>query len=54
MVVPLNKETAAAAILVCPINPPGIELYSYANVFLFPFFFLLKNMFIDHVSENTL
>ena len=40
----LNKGTAA--MLVSPTNPLGIELYSYASVFL-------KNMFIDHVSENT-
>ena len=37
--------------LVSPTNPAGIELYSYANAF---FCFLLKNMLIDHVSENTL
>ena len=28
---PLNKGTEA--MLVSPINPPGIELFSYANVF---------------------
>ena len=48
MFVPLNKGTAA--MLVSETNPPGIELYSYANVVLF----WLKNMLIDHVSENTL
>ena len=37
--------------LVSPANPLGIEPYSYANVFLL---FSLKNMLIDHVSENTL
>ena len=31
MMVSLNKGTAAR--LVSPINPLGIELYSYANVF---------------------
>ena len=31
MLVSLNKGTAA--MLVSPTNPPGIELYSYANVF---------------------
>ena len=31
MLVSLNKGTAA--MLVSPINPPGIEIYSYANVF---------------------
>ena len=31
MLVTLNK--GMAAMLVSPINPPGIELYSYANVF---------------------
>ena len=31
MLVYLNKGTAA--MLVSPRNPPGIELYSYANVF---------------------
>ena len=31
MLVSLNKTTAA--MLLSPINPPGIELYSYANVF---------------------
>jgi len=30
MLVSLNKGTAA--MLLSPINPPGIELYSYANV----------------------
>ena len=29
----LNKGTAA--MLASPINPPGIELYSYANVFFY-------------------
>ena len=32
MLVSLNKETAA--MLVSPINPLGIELYSYANSFV--------------------
>ena len=45
---PLHKGTAA--MLVPQINTPGIELYSYENVFLF----WLKSMFIDHMSENTL
>ena len=31
MLVSLNKGTAA--MLVSPTNPPGIELYSYANIF---------------------
>ena len=38
-----------AAMMVSPTNPPGIELYSYANVF---FCFWLKNMLIDHVIEH--
>ena len=46
--VPLHKGTEA--MLVPQINTPGIELYSYENVFLF----WLKSMFIDHMSENTL
>ena len=33
-----------AAMLVSLTNPPGIELYSYANV--------LKNMLIDHVRKQ--
>ena len=38
--------------LVSPINPLGTELCNfYANVF---FYFCLKNMLIDHVTENTL
>ena len=37
--------------LVSQSHPPGIELYSYANRFLL---FWLKNMPIDHVSENTI
>ena len=45
----LNK--GMAAMFVSPTKPPGIELYSYANVF---FSVWLKNMFIDHASENTL
>ena len=32
MLVSLNK--GKAAMLVSPINPPGIEFYSYANVVL--------------------
>ena len=47
MLEPLNKETAA--MLVPRPNPPGIQLYYYANVF---FLFSLKNMAVDHVSEN--
>ena len=43
MLVSLNKGTAA--MLVFPTNPLGIELYSLL--------FWLKNMLIDHVSENT-
>ena len=37
MLVSLNKETAA--MLVTPTNPPGFELFSYANAF---FCFALK------------
>ena len=49
MLVSLNKGTAS--ILVSPTIPPGIELYSYANL---SFLFWLKNMLFDHMSENTL
>ena len=49
MLVSLNKGTAAMMLSLA--KPPGIELYSYANAF---FCFGLKNMLIDHVSENTL
>ena len=49
MLVSLNK--GMAAMLVFPINLLGIELYSCANGFCC---FALKNMVIDHVSENTL
>jgi len=45
----LNK--GIVAMLVSQTNPPGIELYSYANVF---FCFLLKHMLIDQVSGNAL
>ena len=37
--------------LVLPINPPGIELYSYAKVFCY---FGWINMLIDHESESML
>ena len=47
MLVPLNKEKAA--MLVPRPNPPEIQLYYYANA---SFFFSLKNMAVDHVSEN--
>ena len=50
VVVSLNKGTAA--MLVSPTNPAGIELYSHANTF-FPLLWL-KNVLIDHLSENTL
>ena len=49
MLMSLNKGTGA--ILVSPTNPSGIELYSYENIFSF---FWLKNVLIDHVSENAL
>ena len=48
MLVSLNKETAV--MLVSPTNPPGVEVYSYANAF----FVLVEKMLIDHVRENTL
>ena len=47
MLVSLNKGTAA--ILVSPTNRPGIELL--CKRFLL---FWLKNVLIDHVSENAL
>ena len=47
--VSLKKRTAA--MLVSPSNPQGIEIHSYANIF---FCFGWKNMFIDHMIENTL
>ena len=46
MLVPLNKEKAA--MLVPRPNPPGIELFIMQTL---PFF-SLKNMPVDHVSEN--
>ena len=49
MLVSLNK--GMATMLVSPTSLLGIELYSYANGFCC---FALKNMVIDHVSENTL
>ena len=49
ILVSLNK--GIVAMLVSQTNPPGIELYSYANVF---FCFLLKHMLIDQVSGNAL
>ena len=38
-----------AAMFVSPTNPPGIELFYHANLFLFRW----KNKVTDHVSENT-
>ena len=35
--------------LLSPTNPPGIQLYSYANALLF----WLKNILFDHMSENA-
>ena len=46
--VSLNK--GIAAMLVSETNPPRIDLYSYANVFIC---FLLKYMLIDQVSGNN-
>lgn len=46
MLVSLNKGTVA--VLVFPTNPP--EICSYATVFSF---FWLRNMLINHMSENT-
>ena len=48
---PTSSRDVMAAMLVSPTNPPGIELYSYAEFFLW---FWLKNKLKDHVSENTL
>jgi len=45
----LNKGTAA--ILVSPTNPSGIELFFLCIRVLL---FWLKNVLIDHVSENAL
>ena len=45
------SRDVTAAMLVSSTNPLGIELYFYANSFLF---FCFKNRLIDHVSENTL
>ena len=47
MLVSPNNEMVS--MLVSRSNPPGIESYYYANVF---FFFSLKNMAVDHVSET--
>ena len=47
MLEPPNKGTAA--MLESRSNPTGIELYYYANFFLF---FSLKNLSVDHVSET--
>ena len=47
MLVSPNNEMAA--MLVPRSNPPGIESYYYANVYLL---FSLKNMAVDHVSET--
>ena len=47
MLVSQNKQTAA--MLVSQTNPPGIDLYFYANVFLC---FSLKSTEPDHLSEN--
>ena len=47
----LFSRDVTAAMLVSPTNPQGIELYSYADFFLW---FWSKNMLGDHVSENTL
>ena len=47
MLVSLNKGTVA--MLLSPTNPPGIQLYSYANALLF----WLKNILFDHMSENA-
>ena len=49
MLVSLNKETAA--MLVSPTNPPGIELFSYANIL---FCFRRKTCLIGHMSANAL
>ena len=38
------------AMLVSPTNPPGVEFYSFANIF----FVLVEKILIDHVRENTL
>ena len=43
---PKNETTA---MLESSSNPPGIELYCYANFFLL---FSLKNIAVDHVSET--
>ena len=49
MLVYLNNGTTA--MLMCPTNPPGIELYDNANVF---FCSGEKNKVTDPVNENTL
>ena len=49
--IPLYKvfsRDVMAFMLVFPSNRPGIELCSYVLLFW------MKNMLIDHVSENTL
>ena len=45
------SRDVTAAMLLLPINPPGIELYSYAKIFCY---FGWINMLIDHESESTL
>ena len=49
MLVSQNKEMAA--MMVYQTNPPGIELYIYANNF---FSFSNPTMATGHVSENAL
>ena len=45
------SRDVTAAMLLSPINPPGIELDILMQKFSFV---LVENMLIDHVSENIL
>ena len=45
------SRDVTTAMLLFPVNPPGIELYFYAKIF---WYFGWINMLIDHESESTL
>ena len=46
----MSQNKGTAAMLVSPINPPGIELFSYADVF---FCFWSQNCIFDTEKKNS-